>query len=365
MSDDGKKTLGLMGGSRSGNVKQSFSHGRTKNVVVETKRKRVVVPKPGAAKPAAPGAVRGGDPARRPAGISDAEMERRLKAVQAAKARETEDVERRAQEELEREAERNRRREEQEAKERELREREERAQAKIAVEAEKKREAEAAALLAAAPPPTPEERAAKSGVVRSKVAEPVRREEPARPSRNKGREDNRRSGKLTVNQASAGNDGRHRSMASMKRKQERARQKAMGGAVEREKIIRDVQVPDAIMVQELANRMAERVADVVKSLMQMGMMVTQNQTIDQDTAELIVEEFGHKIVRVSDADVEDVIDQVVDSPEDLKPRAPIITVMGHVDHGKTSLLDAIRNARVVSGEAGGITQHIGAYQVER
>ena len=365
MSDDGKKTLGLMGGARSGNVKQSFSHGRTKNVVVETKRKRVVVPKPGAAKPAAPGAVRGGDPARRPAGISDAEMERRLKAVQAAKARETEDEARRAEEEREREVERNRRREEQEAKERELREREERTQAKIAAEAEKKREAEAAALLAAAPPPTPEERAAKTGVVRNKVAEPVRREEPARPSRNKGREDNRRSGKLTVNQASAGNDGRHRSMASMKRKQERARQKAMGGTVEREKIIRDVQVPDAIMVQELANRMAERVADVVKSLMQMGMMVTQNQTIDQDTAELIVEEFGHKIVRVSDADVEDVIDQVVDSPEDLKPRAPIITVMGHVDHGKTSLLDAIRNARVVSGEAGGITQHIGAYQVEQ
>ena len=354
-----------MGGTRSGNVKQSFSHGRTKNVVVETKRKRVVVPKPGAAKPAAPGAVRGGDPARRPAGISDAEMERRLKAVQAAKARETEDEARRDQEEREREVERNRRREEQESKEREEREREERTQAKIAAEAEKKREAEAAALLAAAPPPTPEERAAKTGVVRNKVAEPVRREEPARPSRNKGREDNRRSGKLTVNQASAGNDGRHRSMASMKRKQERARQKAMGGAVEREKIIRDVQVPDAIMVQELANRMAERVADVVKSLMQMGMMVTQNQTIDQDTAELIVEEFGHKIVRVSDADVEDVIDQVVDSPEDLKPRAPIITVMGHVDHGKTSLLDAIRNARVVSGEAGGITQHIGAYQVEQ
>ena len=365
MSDDGKKTLGLMSGSRSGNVKQSFSHGRTKNVVVETKRKRVVVPKPGAAKPAAPGAVRGGDPARRPAGISDAEMERRLKAVQSAKARETEDVARRAQEDLEREAERTRRREEQEAKERELREREERTQAKIAAEEQKKREAEAAVMRAAAPAPTPEERAAKTGVLRNKVSEPVRREEPARPSRNKGREDNRRSGKLTVNQASAGNDGRHRSMASMKRKQERARQKAMGGTVEREKIIRDVQVPDAIMVQELANRMAERVSDVVKSLMQMGMMVTQNQTIDQDTAELIVEEFGHKIVRVSDADVEDVIDQVVDSPEDLKPRAPIITVMGHVDHGKTSLLDAIRNARVVSGEAGGITQHIGAYQVEQ
>ena len=361
MSDDGKKTLGVIGGPRSANVKQSFSHGRTKNVVVETKRKRVVVPKPGAAKPAAPGAVRGGDPARRPAGISDVEMDRRLKAVQTAKARETEDNKRREEEERSREAERSLRREESEAKERENRDREQRAKLKADAEEAKKVEADAAAMRAAAPPPTPEERAAKSGVLRSKAPEP-KREETARPNKNKNREENRRSGTLTVNQASTGGDGRHRSMASMKRKQERARQKAMGGTVEREKVVRDVQVPDGIVVQELANRMAERAADVVKSLMQMGMMVTQNQTIDQDTAELIVEEFGHKIVRVSDADVEDVIHQIEDNPKDLQPRAPIITVMGH---GKTSLLDVIRNSRVVSGEAGGITQHIGAYQVQQ
>ena len=153
-------------------------------------------------------------------------------------------------------------------------------------------------------------------------------------------------------------------MAAMKRKQERMRQKAMGGAESREKVVREVQVPETIVVQELANRMAERSADVVKSLMQMGMMVTQNQSIDVDTAELIVEEFGHKIVRVSDADVEQVIDAVDDKAEDLESRPPVITIMGHVDHGKTSLLDAIRHAKVVAGEAGGITQHIGAYQVK-
>ena len=371
MSDsDGKKTLGVRGGGpRSGNVKQSFSHGRSKNVVVETKRKRVVVPKPGAAKPAAGGAGAGG--ASGAGGIQNAEMERRLKALQAAKAREAEEVAAREAEEQARVEERERRRAEQENKEREQRELEERAKAKAEAEERARKEAEeqkareAAEKAARAEPAQPRSDDARTAKPAAPVSRKREQEDDKRRAKTRGVEgENRRSGKLTVSQALGGGEGgRQRSMASMRRKQERARQKAMGESQEREKIVREVQVPEAIVVSELANRMAERVAEVVKSLMKMGMMVTQNQSIDADTAELIIEEFGHKIVRVSDADVEDVINEVEDSKEDLKPRPPVITIMGHVDHGKTSLLDAIRQANVVSGEAGGITQHIGAYQV--
>ncbi|RGP37403.1 translation initiation factor IF-2 [Pseudotabrizicola alkalilacus] len=406
MSDtDGKKPLGLGGAPRSGQVKQSFSHGRTKSVVVETKRKRVVVPtKPGAAGAAGTGggSPNLGDPAKRPAGISDAEMERRLTALRAAKAREIADNERRAEEERQREEDRQRRREEIETKEREERERLEALRAK-AEEEERAARAEADARVAAAAqrkadvlgtrprsaekpaeakpgPATPapadaptnrnQDATGPRGVAAKAPLAPApqrktdrEREERERSAKAKG-DDNRRGGKLTLSAALNGEGGRTRSLAAMKRKQEKARQKAMGFGSKPEKQVRDVQLPETIVISELANRMAERAADVVKSLMKMGMMVTMNQAIDADTAELVIEEFGHKAVRVSDSDVEQVIDSVKDRDEDLQSRPPIVTIMGHVDHGKTSLLDAIRKANVVSGEAGGITQHIGAYQVK-
>ena len=188
---------------------------------------------------------------------------------------------------------------------------------------------------------------------------------PAKRPTRRGSQQRRRSGKLTIAEALVDGEERMRSLASVRRARDRERQKAQRhGPIETRKQVRDVTLPETITVQELANRMAERGADVIKSLMNMGFMATINDVIDADTAELVVAEFGHKTKRVSAADVEFGLKGAEDAPEQMQTRPPVVTVMGHVDHGKTSLLDVLRTTDVAAHEAGGITQHIGAYQVQ-
>jgi len=398
LSVNPSKTLTLKRPVEQGVVRQSFSHGRTKSVVVEKVKRRTAGPgetKPvekaeaapapqppverapsGRRAPSAPPSAAA--TSTRPTGVvlrtlSDDERDARTRALAGARMREAEErriaeeearrrAEREAQERIEREAAEARKREEDERRrhdEETKRKAEQEAKKRFGEDEAKPRTAAAAATPAApgARTVTPEadddeRRPARRG---AGPARPAPAPKPARGAPNKQR------GRLTLVTALNADEERERSVAAFRRRVQR-----MTGhrqTEQKEKLLREVTIPETITIQELANRMAERAVDVIRLLMKQGQMVKITDVIDADTAQLIAEEMGHTVKRVAESDVEEGLFDVPDDPATLEPRPPVVTIMGHVDHGKTSLLDAIRSANVVSGEAGGITQHIGAYQV--
>jgi len=367
-----------------GVVRQSFSHGRSKQVVVEKVKRRAIggpaepkaeqtlaetAKKPAPSTKGAPAAVPAAE-APKPSGVvlrtlTEEERAARAHALADSRLREAEErklaeeeARRRAGREVieksEREAAETRKREEEERRKHD--EETKRKAGEVAKKRfgddtiSKKMPSGRGRVLELDDEEVPRSRRAGGG------ARPA-----AAPRAAPRAADEKRRGRLTVITALTADDVRERSVASFRRRTQRL--KGLATAEPKEKLVREVTIPEAITIQELANRMSERAVDVIGLLMKQGQMATINDVIDADTAQLIAEEMGHTVRRVSEADVEEGLFDTADEPGQALPRAPVVTVMGHVDHGKTSLLDAIRSSNVVAGEAGGITQHIGAYQV--